>query len=266
MTAAVASASPVLDARQIVVRFGGVTACDHVTIRVDRGHLVGLTGPNGSGKSTFVNAVSGLVPASGQLAIDGTDVPLGRPRHIAGSGVARAFQTAQTWSALSCLENVLLGTDDRRGHGLLDAVVRRRAMREQERARWSAAHDALDQVGLGRHAGRSAGQLTYGERRMLELARTIMSRPRLLLLDEPAAGLNAAETDFLAGVLEQLRDRGTSVLVIDHKIDLLDRICDRLVVLELGKVIADAEPHEVWQDQAVIDAYLGSTRKDRGDG
>lgn len=255
-----------LDARHVSVRFGGVLACDGIDLRLDPGEVVGLTGPNGSGKSTFLNAVSGLVDASGEIRVNGDPLPLGAPAHVARRGVARTFQTAQTWTALSCLENVLLGARDHRHHGLAGALLQRSRMLRVERDRWREAAGALERCGLGDQARRPAAALTYGQRRMLELARTIVGHPEILLLDEPAAGLNEEETAFLAQALAALGADGTSILVVDHKIDFLDRLCDRIVVLSLGKVIADAAPEEVWQDEGVIDAYLGSSRgRRRGD-
>lgn len=253
----------VLDARSITVRFGGVLACDAIDIQVGAGEIVGLTGPNGSGKSTFLNAVSGLVPARGTLKISGREMPLGNATDVARHRVARAFQAAQTWTSLSCLENVLLGSADRHGHGLVGSLLRRSAMRSREHHRWERALAILSQAGLAPHARRSAAELTYGQRRMLELARAMAAEPELMLLDEPAAGLNAVETNFLADLLADLAHAGTSVLVIDHKIDFLDRIADRMVVLSLGRVIADASPIDVWNDQTVIDAYLGTSRHQR---
>lgn len=258
--------TPALDARGVTVRFGGVVACDGIDLAVATGQIVGLTGPNGSGKSTFLNAVSGLVEATGELTVGGVPLPFGRPVDVARHGVARAFQAPQTWTSLSCLENVVLGSSDRRDHGLTSSLLRRRRMREREQVRWRHAQVMLERTGLGGLTGRAAGSLTYGQRRMLELARSLVGEPDLLLLDEPSAGLNATETAFLAELLTAFRAGGASVLVIDHKIDFLDRISDRIVVLSLGRVIADAPPTEVWSDDAVISAYLGAPRRGSGDG
>lgn len=253
----------VLSARDVTVRFGGVVACDGISLDVGRGEVVGLTGPNGSGKSTFLNAVSGLVAATGRVEVAGRPLPSGRPRAARWAGVVRAFQTPHTWTAMSCLENVVLGSPDTRDLGLAAALLTRRSMGRREQARWAAAADALDRVGLADHADAPAATLTYGQRRMLELARCMAACPTVLLLDEPAAGLNQAETTFLGSLLRDLQDEGVSVLVVDHKIDFLDALVDRLVVLELGRVIASGRPDDVWRQQAVIDAYLGTTRERR---
>lgn len=260
---AVVSPGPLV-ATDITVSFGGVVACGNVSIRLDPGEVVGLTGPNGSGKSTLLNAVCGLVPASGDLMVGDASVALGEPRAARRAGIVRAFQTPHVWDALTCLENVVLGIADERPTTLRDALLTRRAMRETEEARWALAAAALGRVGLGALADRSAQALTYGQRRMLEVARTIVSRPPFLLLDEPSAGLNQAETAFLARVLADVRESGTALLVVDHKIDFLDALADRLVVLQLGRVIAEGPPAEVWRDEAVIDAYLGRAQEADG--
>lgn len=249
--------APPLDASSISVSFGGVRACDEISIALAAGETVGLTGPNGSGKSTFLNAVVGLVDASGHVEVDGEPVPLGVPAEVRRRGVVRTFQAPQNWTSLSVLENVVLGSDDRAHTGLVDALLRRRAVRRHEIERWRRGTAALDRVGLGDLVDASADALTYGQQRMLELARAMVAEPKVLLLDEPAAGLNAEETGFLASVLGRLASQGIAVLVIDHKIDFLDTVCDRIVVLQLGQVIAEGVPAEIWKQPGVIDAYLG---------
>ena len=252
-----AAMTDVLEAREIGVSFGLLRACDGVDLSVPEGAVLGLTGPNGSGKSTFMNAVTGLVPATDR-SDPGSPRPAGRPRAVRELGVARAFQSPQNWAELSCLENVLLGSDDRQLLGLIGAVFRRPSMRAREQARWADAERALERVGLADLVLVPAAQLTYGQQRMLELARAIVGRPSLLLLDEPSAGLNAVETEELGTLLSALRQQGMAILVIDHKIDFLDRICDRITVLQLGKVIAEGRPDEIWTHRDVIEAYLGA--------
>ena len=185
-----------------------------------------------------------------------------RPRSARAAGIVRAFQTPQVWDALTCLENVVLGIDDGRPATLRDALLARGAMRRVEERRWARATEALERVGLRDLADRRAQSLTYGQRRMLEIARTLVASPSFLLLDEPSAGLNQTETAFLGRLLAEVRDGGTALLVVDHKIDFLDEIVDRLVVLQLGTVIAEGPPEEVWGDQAVIDAYLGKAAEE----
>lgn len=247
-----------LAATGIGVRFGGVVACDGIDLAVRPAEVVGLTGPNGSGKSTFLNGVGGLVPASGSLTVGGRPLPLGRPQEVYRAGVARTFQTPQNYDALPLLDNVLLGCSDRRWCGLGAAVLHRRAMRRAETERWATAAAALERVGLPLSlATAPASTLAYGEQRRLELARAIVGGPSVLLLDEPSAGLNAAETRWLGELLVALQAEGTALVVVDHKIDFLDAISDRIVVLELGRVVAEGKPVEIWQDESVIAAYLG---------
>jgi ABC-type branched-subunit amino acid transport system ATPase component len=246
----------VLAAEGIEVRFGGVRAVSDVSIEVGD-ELLGLVGPNGSGKTTLLNALCGVVPAKGRLTVDGRDVALGNPRTAWQAGIARVFQAPQTFTELSCLENVLLSSRDHRSRGALATWIGRPGMLRHERRRWARAQEALAFVGLDDLAGSSAKLLTYGQQRLLELARAVAGEPKVLLLDEPSAGLNDAETQALAVLLRRLRAEGLPLLVIDHKVDFLDALCDRLVVLELGKVIAEGPPDEVWSHEGVIAAYLG---------
>ena len=255
--ASVATSTPLLSCRDLVVTFGGVTAVDGVSIDVTDGEVVGLVGPNGSGKSTFLNAVTGLVRARGRVEVSGQPVSLGRPGAIVRHGVYRTYQTPQVDGALSCIENVLVASRDQPFRGPAAAWLRRPTMWKHERSRWAEASAALDRVGLLGRANDSAAGLSYGERRLLEIARALMARPRLLLMDEPAAGLSSAETTRLAGLLRSMAAADLTLLVVEHKIGFLEELCDRIVVLELGRTIASGTPQEVWADPAVIAAYLG---------
>jgi ABC-type branched-subunit amino acid transport system ATPase component len=248
---------PVVQASGVRVSFGGVRAVDGVDLEVGRGEILGLIGPNGSGKSTLLNALTGVVPAGGTLEVDGQPVPLGRPTRSRRAGLGRTYQTPQTFTALTCLENVLLGTPVRRRTGVAAAILARPLVIADERARWAAAQSALVEVGLPTHAERSAAWLSHGDQRLLELARALVGRPTVLLLDEPSAGLNATETAELRDLLLRLRDEGMTLVVVDHKIDFITALCDRVVVLELGHLVAEGDPHEIWQDQRVVDVYLG---------
>lgn len=250
--------SPLLECSQLRVQFGGVLAIDDVSLSVEGGgEVVGLIGPNGSGKSTFLNAVSGLVPAKGRVAVDARRVPLGRPGAIARHGVFRTYQTPQVDVELTCIENSLVSSPDRAFRGLIGAWPLRPKMWQHEKGRWAAASDALERVGLIGRANERAGGLSYGERRRLEIARALVSRPRLMMMDEPAAGLNTTETEQLAHLLGGLARDGISLIVIEHKVAFIEQLCHRLVVLELGRQIAAGVPEEVWRDPAVANAYLG---------
>jgi ABC-type branched-subunit amino acid transport system ATPase component len=175
------------------------------------------------------------------------------------AGVRRTYQTPQRYLELSCIDNVLLSTTDRALTGVLSSIVLRPLMLRRERARWRHAAEALDRVGLLDLAEEPAGSLSYGGQRMLELARVIAGDPKVVLLDEPSAGLNDAETELLAGHLRLLRQEGVSLLVVDHKIDFISTLCDRVIVLELGRLVAEGDPHGIWEDERVQNAYLGVT-------
>jgi branched-chain amino acid transport system permease protein len=249
--------APIVEASDISVSFGGVRAVDEVSLSVHEDEIVGLIGPNGSGKSTFVNALTGVVPAKGTLAIDGTRMPLGKASLVRRAGILRMYQAPQTYLDLSCIENVLLSTSDRHYTGILSAWFLRPLMLRHEKARWERAAAALDEVGLLDRAEDGAAGLSYGQQRLLELARVIAADPRVILLDEPSAGLNAAETQVLVRHLTRLRERGIALLVIDHKIDFISQLCDRVAVLELGHKVAEGDPVTIWEDERVISAYLG---------
>jgi branched-chain amino acid transport system ATP-binding protein len=250
--------TPLLECNDLTVRFGGVLAIDGVSLSVDAGgEVVGLIGPNGSGKSTFLNAVSGLVPAKGRVVVNAKRVPLGRPGAIAGHGIFRTYQTPQVDVMITCIENVLVSSPDRAFRGLSGAWLLRPEMWRREKERWAAACEALDRVRLLERANELAGGLSYGERRRLEIARALMARPQLMMMDEPAAGLNTTETAQLADLLGNVAKGGISLIVIEHKVSFIEQLCHRLVVLELGRQIAAGVPEEVWRDPVVVNAYLG---------
>lgn len=250
---------PVLEAEGLTISFGGVRAVDEVSLSLRQGEILGLIGPNGSGKSTTLNAITGVVPAEGSLRIAGSRVRLGAAGAVVRAGVRRTYQTPQRYLELSCIDNVLLSTTDRSLTGIVSAIALRPLMLRRERARWRHAARALDRVGLLHLAEAPAGSLSYGGQRMLELARVIAGNPSVVLLDEPSAGLNDHETDLLAGHLRLLRQEGVSLLVVDHKIDFISALCDRVIVLELGRLVAEGDPVGIWDDERVQNAYLGVT-------
>jgi ABC-type branched-subunit amino acid transport system ATPase component len=248
---------PIVEANDISVSFGGVRAVDEVSLSLHEDEILGLIGPNGSGKSTFVNALTGVVTAKGTLVIDGKRTVLGRAGTVRRAGILRMYQAPQTYLDLSCIENVLLSTSDRRFTGIFSAWFLRPLMLRHEHQRWERAAAALEEVGLLDRAEEAAAGLSYGQQRLLELARVIAADPRAILLDEPSAGLNAAETQALQRHLLRLRERGIALLVIDHKIDFISQMCDRVAVLELGHKVAEGDPVTIWDDERVISAYLG---------
>ncbi len=251
------SGAPVLEARDIRVQFGGVRAVDGASLSVLEHEILGLVGPNGSGKTTFLNALTGVVPASGSLRVRGNPVGLGRAGRVRAFAVVRTYQTPQTYEHLTCVEDVLLSTADRPLTGITPACLARLAVVRRDRARWEAAAHALERVGLIELAEEPAARLSYGQRRLLELARAINAQPEILLLDEPSAGLDSAETDQLVEHLRRLQGEGVSMLLVDHKLDFITSLCDRVAVLELGRLVAVGPAASVFEDQRVVDAYLG---------
>jgi ABC-type branched-subunit amino acid transport system ATPase component len=247
----------ILRAVDIRVSFGGVRAVDGVSLDLREGEILGLVGPNGSGKTTFLNALNGVVPASGYLEVAGHPVKLGVLGSSRSVGLIRTYQSPQTYDHLSCIEDVLISTSDRKLTGVFASIFLRPAANRNERRRWEIAVDAITRVGLGEYAEEPANRLTYGQRRLLELARAIAAQPTVLLLDEPSAGLDVSETDQLSRYLHDLRDEGVSLLVIDHKLDFITGLCDRVAVLELGHLVAVGDAATVFEDQRVVDAYLG---------
>lgn len=251
-----------LTAEGVSVDFGGVHAVRDVSLEVGDTEIVGLIGPNGSGKTSFMNALSGVVRAQGSVRVAGDPVPLGRPERARRAGLMRMFQAPQTYPALSCLQNVLLASADRRYRGLSGSWLLRMPMKRHELQRTDRALAALDTVGLHGRADQPAAALTYGEQRLLDLARAIAGEPRLLMLDEPCAGLNEEESSDVGRRLLEIRQSGVPVLVIDHKIDFIDAISDRIVVLDQGSVIAAGRPRDVWSHHDVMNAYLGTAGAD----
>jgi ABC-type branched-subunit amino acid transport system ATPase component/ABC-type branched-subunit amino acid transport system permease subunit len=248
---------PLLEARSVKVRFGGVVAVDGVDLALHEDEILGLVGPNGSGKTTFLNALTGIVDAEGEERVRGERIRLGRPGRVRALGILRTFQSPQTYAHLTCLEDVALSTPDRRFTGLAAATFARPPMNGHERRRWVGALAALDRVGLATSADEPTSRLSYGQRRMLELARAMHAEPRALLLDEPSAGLNAAETEALAEQLRRLAREGVAILVVDHKLDFITSLCTRVAVLELGQLVAVGPADVVFADPRVVDAYLG---------
>jgi branched-chain amino acid transport system ATP-binding protein len=239
-------------------RFGGLRALDDVSFDVPRGTICGLIGPNGAGKTTLINVISGLTPTSaGRILLD--DEPItGLPPHaVAARGVGRTFQNIRLFADLSVLENVMLGHHLRQRGTLLETILRLPRGRREERATREAARALLGRLGMEHLADVAAGTLAYGDQRRVEIARSLALEPRILLLDEPAAGMNAAETERLADFLRELRGTGLTLLLIDHDMDLIMRLSDVVVVLNFGRKIAEGPPEAIRNDPEVIQAYLG---------
>ncbi len=251
--------SALLTAEYIQKRFGGVTAVADVSIAVNEGQIHGLIGPNGAGKTTFFNVVAGVFkPDRGRISMSGVSVA-GRPSHVlARKRIARTFQNVQLFTAMTAIENVSMGYHTRQRSGIFDALVASRRARSEAAETRHVALTAMDFVGLGGlDGGLLPSSLAYGHQRLLEIARALASEPLLLMLDEPAAGMNHSESRNLSALIRRIRDRGITVLVIEHHMDVVMTVCDQVTVLDRGRVLATGAPGQVQRDPDVIRAYLG---------
>ncbi len=249
-----------LAVEELVVRFGGVTALDGACVSVPSGSICGLIGPNGAGKTTLFNCVSRLYePQSGTIDFDGHDLLALPPHRVSELGIARTFQNLGLFASMSVRENVMLGAVGRERPAFLSTTLRARATAAAERRLEEEADEALRRLGLDELARQPAAGLPYGTLKRIELARALFQRPRLLMLDEPASGLNHAEAAKLADLVRSLRDElGLTILLVEHNMGLVMGLCDHIVVLDLGARIAEGDPGAVREDPRVVEAYLGA--------
>ncbi len=247
-----------LELQGVSKHFGGLTALAEVSLQLKRGEIFGLIGPNGAGKTTLFNVITGLYHLdAGRFIFNGRTYAQCQPHLLAAAGIARTFQNIRLFANMTALENVMVGRHLRTHSGIWGALTRNRATLAEEHAIVARSRELLDYVGITRPHQTLAKHLPYGEQRRLEIARALATEPLLLALDEPAAGMNATETESLKELLKTIRSSGVSVLLIEHDVKLVMDLCDRLAVLDYGRKIAEGAPALVRADPAVIAAYLG---------
>jgi len=252
-----------LEVDDVTIKFGGLTALDSVSFDIKRGEILGLIGPNGAGKTTCFNVMTGVYQAtSGQVRLDGRALGKMKRHQITKLGMARTFQNIRLFKTMTVLENVMVGADARSRVGLLNALFRTPLHRHTEAAAKARARELLDLVGIRADEDELAANLSYGDQRRLEIARAMATEPKLLCLDEPAAGFNPAEKQRLMELIRKVRDAGYTVLLIEHDMRLVMGVTDRIVVLEFGRKIAEGTPAEIRENPAVIAAYLGVEEDD----
>ena len=240
--------------------FGGLTALSDVSLHINQGEIYGLIGPNGAGKTTLFNILTGLYQLdAGLFSFNGKSYAQGKPHLLAQAGIARTFQNIRLFANMTALENIMVGRHLRTRAGVWGALTRNAATRAEERAIVERAHELLRYVGINRPSNTLAKNLSYGEQRRLEIARALATEPKLLALDEPAAGMNATETDNLKTLLKRIRDSGITILLIEHDVKLIMDLCDRIAVLNYGKKIAEGFPAAIRNNPEVIAAYLGGS-------
>ena len=260
-----ASGVPLLQAEGVTMRFGGLVAVNNVSMTVNEGEIVGLIGPNGAGKTTFFNCLTGLYkPTEGQVRFSGVELPP-KPRAVVKAGMARTFQNIRLFPNMTALENVMVGRYCRTSSGALTSIVRGPKFKREEAQTRARGQELLDYVGLGDSTEHLARNLPYGNQRRLEIARALATDPKLVLLDEPTAGMNPLETRQASELIFKIRDTGLAVVVIEHDMRFIFSLCDRVLCLVRGETLVVGTPGEVQSDPRVVEAYIGTGDDDTSD-